>query len=373
VLFNKETHKIEYTTVDKGAVQQRISVFGRLKPRVSSSLVAQVDGHISQLNVLPGSLLNVDTVVLTLSNPQLLREYDIAKLNWQKEQAMHVSALAKLQREATQLANDVAMAESELKFAEQEIATLSVLHKEQLLSELDFLRAKTRLDQVRLKLDLTKRSEKAFLTALEFEEKALTLSLESEKQLLALTHSDVENLEIKTTQSGILTELLDAIEIGQAVSKGTVLAKLSDKNSLFAELLAPASAADDIKVGMPVEVEIKGISYSAQIVRVYPNVEANQIKLEAAFLQHVPATAISNLSIAANVLVANKENILRITKPLYLDPRQVTQTVYIYNDGEILPKEITVGLQGGQFIEILAGLHEGELVLSTLPENLRKL
>ena len=373
VLFSNKAYDIKYSAVEKGAVQQQVAVFGRLKPRVSSSLVAQIDGHISQLNVLPGSHLDSNTVVLTLSNPQLLRQYDIAKLNWQKAQAMHVSALAKLQREATQLANDVAMAQSELKFAEQEIATLGTLHKQQLLSDLDFLKAKTRLEQIRLKLDLTKRSENAFLTALEYEEKALALTLESEKQQLALTYSDVQNLEIKTSQGGILTELLDGIDVGQAVSKGTVLAKLSDKNSLYAELLAPASAADAIKVGMPVTVEIKGTSYNAKVVRVFPSIEANQIKLEAAFIQQVPTSAISNLSIAANVLVADKENTLRIAKPIYLDPRQLTQNVYIYEDGEILAKEVTIGLQGGQYIEVLAGLNEGELVLSTLPNDLAEL
>ncbi|WP_351190013.1 hypothetical protein, partial [Shewanella sp. TB4-MNA-CIBAN-0142] len=92
-------------------------------------------------------------------------------------------------------------------------------------------------------------------------------------------------------------------------------------------------------------------------VRVFPSIEANQIKLEAAFIQQVPTSAISNLSIAANVLVADKANALRIAKPIYLNPRQLTQNVYIYEEGEIFAKEVTIGLQGEQYIEILAGLN----------------
>ena len=292
-MFTDKAYDISYSQAEQGTVIQQIGAFGRLKPRVSNSLVAQVNGHVSELNVFPGTYLNENTVVLTLSNPQLLRKYHIAQLNWQKAQAEHALALARLEREATQLANDVAMVNSELKFAEQEITTLSTLHQSQLLSDLDFLKAKTRLEQTRLKLDLNKRSEQAFLSALASEKKALNLSLEAEKLQLALVKADVENLQVIAKQAGILTELHEGLEVGQAITEGTVLAKLSNKESLFAELLVPASNADLIEAGMPVDIAIKSNTYRAQVVRIHPNVESNQIKIEASFTEKVPSSAVS--------------------------------------------------------------------------------
>ena len=368
-LFAEQPSELQLAAVERGSVTQTLAVFGRLTPRASNSLVAQVDGHVSELNVLPGAEVDANTAIITLSNPQLLRQLQIAKLNWQKAQAKHVSALAKLQREATQLQNDVAMAASELKFAEQEIETLSKLHKTKLLSELDFLRAKTRLEQLRLQLDLTKRSEAAFQNTLEYEKQALALELESEKQQLAMTQDDVNNLQVTTSQSGILTELLADIEIGQAVSKGTVLAKLSSQNSLFAQLLAPASAIDILSAGMAVNIGIKGKTYAAQVVRVHPNVEANQIKFEATFTEHIPSSAVNNLSVSAEVMLASKDNTLRVAKPLYLKAGAERQVLYVFDGDEVQEKQVKIGMQGSEFIEVLAGVEIGEQVLKALPQS----
>ncbi len=265
--------------------------------------------------------------------------------------------------------NDVAMAASELKFAEQEIETLRKLHKTKLLSELDFLRAKTRLEQLRLQLDLTKRSEAAFQNTLEYEKQALALELESEKQQLAMTQDDVNNLQVTTTQSGILTELLADIEIGQAVSKGTVLAKLSSQNSLFAQLLAPASAIDILSAEMAVNIGIKGKTYAAQVVRVHPNVEANQIKFEATFTEHIPSSAVNNLSVSAEVMLASKDNTLRVAKPLYLKAGAERQVLYVFDGDEVQEKQVKIGMQGSEFIEVLAGVEIGEQVLKALPQS----
>lgn len=368
-LFSEQTSKLELSVAEYGSVEQKLTVFGRLTPRVSTSLVAQVDGHVSQINVLPGSQVKSNTTIVTLANPQLLRQSQIATLNWQKAQAHHVSALAKLKRDETQLQNDVAIASSELQFAEREIQTLSTLHKENLLSELDFLRANTRLEQLRLKLDLTKRSEMAFQETYKYEKQALDLELESEKQLLAMTQDDIANLLVRATQPGILTELLEGVEVGQAVSKGTVLAKLSNKNSLFAQLLAPASAIEMLVPGLPVNIKIKGKSYAASIVRVHPNVEANQIKFEARFTSSVPPSAVNNLSVSAEVLLANIPNTLRIVKPLYLEAQNNQQALYVYNGERVVKRIVTIGLQGTEFIEVLAGLEVGEQVLKALPQS----
>lgn len=368
-LFSEQTSELELSVAEYGPVEQKLAVFGRLTPRVSTSLIAQVDGHVSQINVLPGSQVKSNATIVTLANPQLLRQSQIATLNWQEAQAHHVSALAKLKRDATQLQNDVAMASSELQFAEREIQTLSALHKENLLSELDFLRANTRLEQLRLKLDLTKRSEIAFQEIYKYEKQALALELESEKQLLAMTQDDVGNLLVRTTQPGILTELLEGVEVGQAVSKGTVLAKLSNKNSLFAQLLAPASAIEMLIPGLPVNIKIKGKPYAATIVRVHPNVEANQIKFEASFTHSVPSSAVNNLSVSAEVLLASIPNTLRIVKPLYLEAQNKQQALYVHNGERIVKKIVTIGLQGSEFIEVLAGLEVGEQVLKALPQS----
>lgn len=368
-LFTNKAYDISYSQAEQGSVVQQIGAFGRLKPRVSNSLVAEVNGHVSELNVFPGTYLNENTLVLTLSNPQLMRQYHIAELNWQKAQAEHALALARLEREATQLANDVAMVNSELKFAEQEITTLSTLHQSQLLSDLDFLKAKTRLEQTRLKLDLNKRSEQAFLSALASEKKALNLSLEAEKLQLALVKADVENLQVVAKQAGILTELHEGLEVGQAITEGMVLAKLSNKESLFAELLVPASNADLIEAGMPVDIAIKNNTYRAQVVRIHPNVEANQIKIEASFIEQVPSSAVSNLSVSAKVLIAEKSNTLRIAKPVYFVPNQKVQSLFVYQDQNIIKKTVTIGLQGDKYIEVIDGLSLGEQVLNSSPQG----
>ena len=80
-LFSEQRSELQLANVEHGPVEQKLAVFGRLTPRASNSLVAQIDGHVSELNILPGAHVEANTTIITLSNPQLLRQLQIAKLS----------------------------------------------------------------------------------------------------------------------------------------------------------------------------------------------------------------------------------------------------------------------------------------------------
>ncbi|MBV7316013.1 efflux RND transporter periplasmic adaptor subunit [Shewanella sp. NIFS-20-20] len=358
---------IPLVQVTLGDVASQAAAYGRLIPRVSSSLVAKVEGNISQLHAYPGTEVEPGQAILSLVNPQLQREFQIAQLEWQIEQANYQSETLNQQRRVTELANEIAIAKSEITFADKEISTLTVLHKQQLIGDLEFLRANTRVEQLYLKLELLNASADSIHLGLAAERGVLDAKLKAAKLRLALIESDMIELTVLTNSSGIIGELGDNIEVGQVIRKGDLIAKLTDPDTLYARLNILAMDASDIAIGMLVKVELKGQFYMADIIRIHPAIEDNQITVEAQFHDDLPSLAKANQSVSASVIRQHKEHVLRLTPPIYFDPKQSQQIFYVKQGADFVATEVTVGLVNRDVVEVISGLREGDWVAAQLP------
>src|SRR5881275_856695 len=61
-------------TVKRGPMLRQVRGLGTLTPEDIRFIPAIVDGRVERVNVLPGALVNADTILLELSNPQLQQE-----------------------------------------------------------------------------------------------------------------------------------------------------------------------------------------------------------------------------------------------------------------------------------------------------------
>src|SRR5579872_6289536 len=84
-------------TVKRGAMLRQVRGLGTLVPVDIRWLPAETDGQIERINVLPGTPVKADTVIMELSNPQTEQEAIDAELQLRSAEADYKNTKVKLQ------------------------------------------------------------------------------------------------------------------------------------------------------------------------------------------------------------------------------------------------------------------------------------
>ena len=174
---------------------------------------------------------------------------------------------------------------------------------------------------------------------------------------------------------GVVAEV--NVEIGEWVTPSPPLLTsppvidLIDPTSIFVS--APMDEVDSgsVRAGLPVKLTVDsrpGEVFAGTVSRVAPYVvdeEAQNRTLEIEVSIDDAEVAVSLLpgtSADAEVVLENRENVLRIPSSALLGERGVLVLV----DGELVERKITLGLRNWKYAEVQAGLELGELVVSAL-------
>ncbi|MCH8536942.1 MAG: HlyD family efflux transporter periplasmic adaptor subunit [Alkalimonas sp.] len=363
---------INLAQVDTGEVIAVVTGQGRLLPRQSHSVMAEVDGVIQSLELYPGTEVQPGDVLIRMRNPLLQREEERARLAVLEARAALEAATARLERESIALENEVAMLEAEIRFAEQEMDTLQTLLEQQILARLDYLRAQTKLEQSRLRHQLSERNVQAFQQARQADERAHQYRLQEAKEQLAMIQQDLAHLVIRAESHGLLNELSEHIEVGKPVRRGDIVAQITEPSSLYADILIAASDANRILPGQNVQVQVRQHQLQGTVLRVHPSVQHNQIRVEVGLPGQLPDNARANLDVSARIITAQADSVLRVAPILGLRDGNRDADVFVQQGDRFVRRQIQVGILGRDHMEIIGGLRAGEQILLDPPARLQQ-
>ncbi|MBA3988894.1 MAG: hypothetical protein C0463_07165 [Idiomarina sp.] len=369
-LTASSAYEIHVSEADIGHVEVRVSAFGRLLPRQTSSIISEVDGTVVHISRYPGSELTEGESIVTLRNPLLEREKERAQLSVMEAMAGWESAKAQLQRESIQLDNDVEIQQYEVRFAERELETMEVLIEQQIIAQLDFLRAQTSVEQAHLKLNLARRNIEAFSQYRDAEEQAYRYRLEQAEKLLAMAENDIEQLDIKATRSGLLNELSEDIEPGTPIQRGQVIAQITDPLSLYADLLISASDAAQVQVGQAALINVRGQRVRGEVLRIHPSAQNNQVRLEVVFVDGLPDSSRPNLEVTSQITTAESKDVVRIRTPTYVTQKHSTGYIFVRIGEGFERREAVFGVVGNDYVEVVSGIEAGDQVLLNIPATM---
>ncbi|MFK2818648.1 efflux RND transporter periplasmic adaptor subunit [Flavobacteriaceae sp. LMIT009] len=150
---------------------------------------------------------------------------------------------------------------------------------------------------------------------------------------------------------------------GELVSTMEPLALVGSSTDFIIELLVDEVDIVKIEEGQKVVISLdayKGEVFLGEVLRILPKKDLrNQTFLVEALFNEVPKKLYPGLSGEANIIIAEKENILTIPK------------IYLTENNEVLTDEglvkVRVGLENLEFVEILEGITEKTQIYK--PEN----
>ena len=175
--------------------------------------------------------------------------------------------------------------------------------------------------------------------------------------------------------AGVVAEV--NVEVGEWVTPSPPLLTsppvidLIDQTSIFVS--APMDEVDSgaIREGLPVKVTVDsrpGEIFAGRVARVAPYVhdeEAQNRTLEievAVDDAEVAATFLPGTSADAEVILESRSNVVRVPTSALMKDRKVL----VLEEGELVEREVRLGLRNWQFAEVVSGLEPGELIVVSL-------
>jgi HlyD family secretion protein len=348
--------------VKRGQMVRQVRGLGTLVPEEILWIPAINEGRVDKVVLRPGAMVKADTVLLVLSNPEM--ELAAEDLKWQVRQAEANLADLKVKLETANLDLQVALAKVESEFVQAKLKyeREAALAKEGLTPDLNVrlsraaseeLAKRMALDEKRL--EISKQSVDAQLASQRVQIEKLKATWELKKQL-------VENLKVRAGSEGVLQQM--AVEVGQRVAPGTMLAKVAQPKRLKAEIKIPETQAKDLMIGQKAEVDTHNGVIPGEVSRIDPAAVNGNVTVDIRLMGELPQGARPDLSVDGTVEIERLADVLYVQRPVSGQPNSLIGLFKVTADGkEAMRAQVRVGRVSVQTVEILDGLKVGDKVI----------
>ena len=340
-VFAPEPVEVRTARVERGSVESTVtnSKAGTVEARRRSRIASEMGGRVIEVAHREGARVTKGAPLVRLSDVSQLAQLELAKQG---------VAISKTRVEDQCLRRDR---------ARRELSRTQRLAEKNVASE-------DRLDALQYAFD----SARVACDGARAERAQAEAQLESAKVELAKT-------VIAAPFAGVVAEV--NVEVGEWVTPSPPLltspsvVDLIDPKSIY--ISAPMDEVDsgEIRVGLPVKLTVDsrpGETFQGTVSRVAPYVvdlEAQNRTLEIEIELDDPEIAMTLLpgtSADAEVVLETRSSVLRVPTSALLQ----NQRVLLLEDGELIAREVELGLRNWQFAEVEAGLSGGEEIVISL-------
>ncbi|HCE58294.1 MAG TPA: hypothetical protein DER09_10805 [Prolixibacteraceae bacterium] len=365
-----KTGNFNTVTVEKGEVVATLEATGVVESENEVLVLSPAASIVKNILKEPGNQVISGEIILQLQT--LPVEDDIEKLKDQLEMKRNNLERTQLNSQSTKLDLDY----------NEEVKRLKVLSlkaqlgdKEQLLEVGGISPARveeTRQEITLAEKDLAMLVEKNSirLKQLIAEEKGLLLQIRMDEKMLEEKQELLEKMSVRAPSSGIILNI--NAHVGEKVPADKMLVQMSDLSTFKLNGSVDEKYASQIKTGSPVFVTVEGEQLKGLIGSVTPMVENNKVQFNVHLDKNNHPKLIANQNVQIQIFSQKKDNVLRIRKLPDIEPGKPCK-IFVVQGEKAVKREITIGITGNEYFEIISGLKEGEMVIADETSSFRHL
>ncbi len=348
--------------VQRGPMVREVKGLGSLVPEEIAWIPATSSGQITKVYVQSGEAVHPDTILLTLSNPDM--DLEATDLEWQIKQAE--ANLANLE---VQLLNEqfdqkaaVVRAETALKQAELTKDKEEELYKSELAPELTVRQARMDYELALSEYETQQQKAEIKQRAVEAQLEAQQVQIEKLRATWKRKLQQVEELTVRAGTEGVLQEM--TLQVGQRIATGDVIAKVAQPWRLKAELRIAETQAKDILLGQKAAIDTRNGVIPAHVVRIDPNVVDGTRTVDCQLDGPLPSGAVPDLTVDGTIEIERLDDVLYVSRPVFGQPDSQI-SLFKVNPETDIAERIPVRLGRGSVttIEVLEGLNLGDQVI----------
>lgn len=351
--------RVRIATVTRGPFVRDVSAQGTVVAAVSPTLFAPAAGNVTY-DVQAGDTVKRGQVLGSVDSPQLRNELarEQSTLEGQDVAVARQSIETRRRLLTNQQTSD--MAEVAIRAAERELKRAEDAWQTQAISRRDFEKARDDLTTARLNHEHAIQNAGLEKESLEFELKTRRLERDRQRLMVEEIKRRVDQLTLHSPVDGMVGAL--AVDQKGAVAENAPILTVVDLSALEIEFQVPESYADDIRLGMPAEVNYGQRIYPATVTALSPQVKQNQVTGRVRFGHDVPAGLRQNQRVATRIVIESRDGVLKVERGPFVDSSG-GRVAYLVEDGLARRKPIKLGATSISAVEIASGLKEGDQII----------
>ncbi|MBX9599539.1 MAG: efflux RND transporter periplasmic adaptor subunit [Bryobacteraceae bacterium] len=358
----KERATVWIDGVKRGPMVRQVRGLGTLIPEEILFIPAQHEGRVDKVVLRPGVNVKEDTVLLILSNPDM--ELQLADLEWQIKaaEANLADLRVKLETQKLALRSSSARVQSEFTQAKLTRDRDEALAKLNLKSDLELKLSVAKADELAGRLDIEKESLRIFEDSIRAQLDKEKVNIEKLRAARDLKKKQVDQLTIRSGTAGVLQQM--AVEVGQRVTPGTLLAKVAQPWKLKAELKIAETQAKDIVIGQAAEIDTRNGIIKGQVSRIDPAVVNGTVTVDVRLVGELPQGARPDLSVDGTVELERLAEVVYVGRPVFGQAHSTVSLFRLDEDGKGATRvPVKLGRSSVNTIEIVEGLKVGDQVI----------
>jgi HlyD family secretion protein len=345
--------------VRQGEMLRQVRGPGTLVPREIRWIAAQSAGRVERVLVRAGAVVEPDTILAELSNPDLMREAEEAR--YELEAAKAELTELELNLRSEELDQKAAVASARVAYegarlqAEAERAAGVV-------AELTVRRSELLAEQLKTSLDIEVERLNQFGATVAAQLAARRARLAQDQNAHERVREQVEALGIRAGLGGVVQQVL--IEEGEQVQLGANVARVARPDELQAELRVPETQARDVVVGQHVAVDTRNGIVDGKVIRIDPAVLEGTVQVDVELTGKLPRGARPDLSVDGTIEIERLTNAVHTGRPAYGQPNSTITLFKVVEEGDYAVRvPVELGRTSVNAVEIVQGLLPGDEVI----------
>lgn len=355
---------VQVAKVERGDLVRDVLATGRIVAANAPQMYSPAQGYVA-LKVKAGDTVTLGQVVAVVDSPELLNELSQQRSEMTRLEGELARKELDARRQALELTKQVDLAGVDLAAGERENRRAQASIVNNLISQIDLEKAVD--DLARAKLNFKHASQEVEITkdTLAFELKSARSTVARQALVVQELERKIAQLSIVASVNGVVGNLL--VQARALVSKNEALMTLVDLSAYEAQLNVAQSYANDLAIGMQVEISVSGNTVMGTLSSISPEVNNREVTTTVRFEQQNLDGIRQNQQVSARILLENKSQVLKVRRGSFLNAGGFV--AYKIN-GELANKvDIQIGASSMREVEILTGLAANdEIIISNYDE-----
>lgn len=353
---------IQIEEVKQADFMEYVDVEGIVHPILTIIVNTREAGNVDQIIGEEGNLLKKGDTILTLTNPNLMREIEDQQDEWEKQRISYQEKALEMEQKSLTLKQQTLEAEYELNkirksfSLEKEEYAMGIRSKAQLEVSEDEYRYKT--ESTRLKL----KSLQSDSSMTVIRKELLQNDRDREEKKLIRSRQRIEDLVVRSPIDGQLSFV--KVTPGQQVAAGENIAEVKVMDQFKIHTSLSEYYIDRVTTGLPAAITYQGKRYPLKISKVIPEVKDRLFEVDLVFTGEMPENVRLGKSFRVQIELGQPEQALVVPRGNFY---QQTGGQWIYkvnaDKTRAVKVPVTIGRQNPRQYEITEGLQPGDLVI----------
>lgn len=347
--------------VRRGEMVREVRGAGTLVPEHVRFITAVSAGRVDRVLAQPGQMVQPQTVLLDLSNPDVQIQSLQAEQQLTAAEAQLLTLRTSLNAERLTQEGVVATSRTAYADAKRQATAADSLLRQSLVARNDAALAKDRAAEAETRYRVEQERLALMTQTLDAKIAVQRSQVDRLRAIAAFQQNVVRSLEVRAGDSGVVSDL--TLQLGQWVLAGTVLAKVVQPGRLKAVLQIPETQAKDVAIGQKVSIDTRNDIIAGHVGRIDPNAINGTVAVDVA-LDTSPTGLRPDLSVDGTIEIERLRNVIYTGRPANGQSNNTVAMFKLTKDGNYADRvQVQVGRTSASTIEIRRGLSVGDSVV----------